>query len=504
MLLDQYGNAFSQRDLTPRASGQWIAVQESPARGQLQVGVPDTRRWMEPHEHKILLLKSRTLVANSGNAQGALNSITNMVGMLKPQARCEDVAWCKLAEARFAAVTGSPMMFDASGRHTFETAQAMLTELCARDGDVFTLLTRSEGGFPRFAFREAHECRTPWGGEGIRDWNNGVRTNRERFPVAYRFAEADGWGPEKEYTVSQRQIHHTARFKTLGQTRGTPALAHAINDLHDIMETKGFVKQAIKLAAMIGLTRRQDAPHGMTPSSLGVASPVTFEEPFAPQAGDESSGQTVQTDRVLTFEDLYAGGIISSVPLDTLHDERPHPNQGEFNNRILREIAAGIGLPHQLLYWMDDPGGAYSRIQLEACCRWTVREHADRLRPWCQRVWNYVIAVEMQSGRLPYPSKGEWWKVKWCPQRSMTADLGKMGKLMIELRKMLMTTYAAYYEELGMDYEEELSQTSLELKYIKELEKRDGHEPGELSAALSTQQGRQADQPAADPQKAAA
>ena len=133
-----------------------------------------------------------------------------------------------------------------------------------------------------------------------------------------------------------------------------------------------------------------------------------------------------------------------------LHDDRPHPNQQAFKESLLREVAIGLGVPPEVLYFMDSPGGADIRFKIEVLARFILNCHRDHILPFCQRFWVYAISKEMKAGRLPYPSKGDFWRVRWTPQRDVSVDLGKMGRLLIEMRKSLLTTHARVYEGLGL------------------------------------------------------
>lgn len=455
-------------------SGQsgYIATQESPARGRMVTLDLDTRRQLTPWARLTLILKSRTLVENYGPAK-ALRNLAALIGSLKPQANSGDPAWDALAEKRFNEIANSPLIFDAAGKRTFATWQTFTTFRRFTDGDIFSILTETTTGAARIAGREAHQCH---GGDD--KFNDGIRTDANGFPLAYNFRTFDGG---KDYILQPPAIHHHAEWSTLGGTRGTPVLAHAINDMHDALEIKGFVKRAIKTAALMGLTRRADtSTGGMPPGVYGAAAPIQSDNFAPPGAG---SG-TITTPQRVTFEDVFDSGILSSVPLDVVHDDRPHPNAEEFQKRLLRECAIGLGVPPALLFFMDEPGGAEIRTHLEIFARFIVDQHANHLLPFCQRFWTYAIAKEMKNGTLPAPSKGDWWRVRWCPPKNITADLGKMGNLLIALRKACLTTYAAHYEALGLNYEDELEQCAREARLMLDLEAKYQLPPGTLAASL--------------------
>lgn len=453
----------------------WWATHSSPGRGRLITVPQDTRKQLQPYARIELTLKSRTFVEQYGPAK-ALNNLAALIGSLKPQANSGDPAWDVLAEAAFNRIANSAIIFDASGKRTFSTWQTFTTFRRFTDGDIFSVLTSTTSGAARIAGRESHQV---FGGEG-KDWIDGVRTDSNGFPLAYNFKNLDDTG--KNYVLQGRDVHHHAAWTTLGGTRGTPALAHCLNDFHDMVEIKQFVKRAIKTAALMGLSRKIDksSVNGQPPGNYGAG--ASLDNDVYEMVGSSTTGEVVE--KPVTVEDVLDAGIMSSVPVEAVHDERPHPNAEEFKKSLLREASVGLGVPPAILFFMDDPGGAWIRTQLDIFARFIFDQHANYLLPFCQRFWTYAIAREMLAGRLPYPSKGEFWRVRWTPPRSITADMGNMGKLLIDLRKACLTTFANHYEQLGLDYESELEQCAKEAQLLIKLEKDYKLPDGMLTNAL--------------------
>lgn len=486
MLLDLHGQPLSPEAIDPRgpaagplASSPYIATQESSSRGFMWTFQPDTRRQLSRWSRTTLMVKSRTLVENYGPAK-ALWNLARLIGSLKPQSLCADAKWAALAEARFEEISSSSLIFDAGGRFTFQTHQPFTTFRRFTDGDIFDIFTETSSRTARIATREAHEVLNPE--TTLTDWRDGVRTNRDGFPLAYGFARGtEGGGVD---VLPGLNVHHHASFTTRGAVRGTPALAHFINDAHDLMEIKGFQKQAIKTAALMGLTRKSETGvNGAPPGIYGLAADTgtSIYQTASPSAPSTASAAS----RSVNYEDVFSGGLVSSVPLDTLHDDRPHPNTLLHKDSLLREAAIGLGAPPSIVFFMEDKGGANARVDLDIFAKFVLDQHANHLLPFCQRYWTYAIAKEMKEGRLPYPSRGDFWKVRWTPPRSLTADLGKMGSLLINLRKALLTTYARHYEEMGLHYEDELEQAAKEAALLISLEKKYKLPPGTMLNALN-------------------
>lgn len=458
----------------------YFATQNSGQRQPLNTFGEDPRKMLTQWTRTEMMLIARTLFANYGGAR-AIGTTTKIIGSLKPQARSGNTSYDAILETEFRRVAESPLLFDLARERTFYDWQPGLTQCRFVDGDFFSLLVRGPYG-PAFAGRESHCVKSGKNAGPL--WHDGILTDGNNGTLAYQFV--DFLRPDVILPPTPANaVHHSTDRDFFSGKRSPSALAHALNNWRDIIETRSFMKQAIKMAAMIGVTRKQDAAHGSSITNHGLGSP-TYTTPFIqPGATPPATAAEAADLPRVRFEDFISAGIFSQVPLDTLHDDRPHPNVIEFQKELLREAGNGLGVPPQILYLMDEPGGAWTRVLLEIFAKWILHQHVTQLRPFCQRVWNFVIASAIVAGRIPEPPGGaDYTRVRWCPPRSLTADMGRIGALAIKLREALMTTYAAWYEENGLDWEEELSQSSLELKKIKELEQRDGHQPGELAAAL--------------------
>jgi len=498
MILKPDGTPFPASSLSPRAASPFIATQQSPGRGVLWTFSEDTRRQLDPWSRMEMTLKSRTMFENSGCVKALLH-LARLVGWLKPQACSGDDAWDALAEPVFEGIANSPRIFDAGGRWTFATIQTFSTFRRFLDGDCFAILTETTEGRARVAFRESHCVANPPDADSA--WSDGVRTDANGFPLAYAFRQQSNRA--KSTTLPFQSVHHFLTVTTESGTRGVPAIAHFLNDAQDLMEIKGFLKTAIKVASTMGLTAKS-AAHDSSPMAQGISAGLEMD-PYSPP-DDPGTGEAREEQKV-SVEHVLGGGVISQKPLEVLHDARPHPNFMAFRESILREGSIGLGVPPAIMYFLDDPGGAVARIQLDMFAKFLLDQYANYLIPFCQRFWTYAISKEMKAGRLPYPSKGDFWKVRWTFPRSLTADMGKMGRLAIELRKSLMTSYSRHYEELGLHWEDEIRQCAKELRYLKDLEAEYDLAPGELTNALlpaNVQTMTDAEAAAPEPGKAAA
>lgn len=462
----------------------YFGAQFSESRGQLVLPDADTEKQLQAPERTLLALKSRLLAENYGPG-AALRNLASLIGALNARSASKDKAWAALNDEYFQRVTQSPLTFDAGGRLTLTTYQPMTTLRWMVDGDMATVLAVSDSGHGRVMGYEGL-CIEAGPNQKPPEWFDGVRCDPQtRFPLDYSFAER-GLRGETVYRIvpAISVIHHMAQT-TFGARRGVPALAHALNDFHDIIETKGFQKQMIKVASLIGLTRRADPGMNAAPYNLGIGAPLQ-QKPWVPPG--ESSAPTTQPEVKLKFEQAVEGGMMATAPFDVVHDDRPHPNGEEFKKSLLRECAIGLNFPPQLLFYMDDPGGAYARIILEMAAKTILDHHINHLAPMVRRLWAYFTAMGIKKGDLPAPATSDWMKIRLTPPRMPTADLGRMGKLMIELRRACLTSHSRLYEELGLDYQIEIEQCAKEFAELMALEQKHNLPPGVLTQSLLSPQ----------------
>ncbi len=458
----------------------YFGAQASDARKSIILPPKDEMLRLRAQDRTLLALKSRVFAENYGPG-AALWNLAAMIGSLKVQSISGDEAWSQQAEDYFNRLTGSALSFDAGGRINLAMWQVLSTYRRFVDGDKFDVFTVSPtSGRARLMGYEGLCVETGQGCEGP-GWIDGIECNpTTRFPLRYCFVQRDSKGVAVNKILNGAAVHHHVTNRSFSARRGVPALAHALNNFQDIVETTAFQKQALKVAAMIGLTPADESPTGPL-SQMGVSAPLQRETIYLPPT---TSATATQPAIQATFEQAMEGGQVSTRPMKAVHDERPHPNGQAFKKDLLYEAAIGLNMAPQLLFFMDDPGGAYARIILELAARTITDHHVNHLAPFMRRVWAYVVAIGMQQGDIPEPQSGDWLKIKLTPPRMPTADLGKMGRLYIELRKTCLQSHRGIYEELGMDYEDEIDQCGREFKLLMDTEAKYGLPPGSLTNAL--------------------
>ena len=440
----------------------YSGANQSLARGQVFHLSLETRDEMDSYSHQEILRKTRWMFKNLGFIKGFVRNASDLIGYLMPQSLAkgdggEGKEWADLAEAAFRRRTETAEVFDRAGKFNFKTAQLMLTRQALRDGDMLTVLAESKTGGAMFGFYEAHQLRTPKKvpKDQAKQWQAGVRLNAEDRPWEYGLGK-DG---DDAMAVAANRCIYFGEYESSGNRRAYPPLAHAVNHSLDVAETWANVKQAIKAAALLGFVKETQPGANQTKSAAGMPGALLKRQnPSAP--GELDTAQ------------VWGGGQIPDLApgqtLKVLHDSRPSQNVQDFIKGLQYECAYGFGLSPEVLMDISGLTSAGVRFVLDRASRWIeLRQLA--LQEWCRRVWVYVLAKEMQAGRLPYPPEGvEWWAVEWTPLRDLTIDRGKAREAVEEV-KSGMGTHSGYWRSKGADWKDAARQRVAEEKFHREL-----------------------------------
>lgn len=483
--------------------GTWFSTQEDETkRGPLILGSPDIRLQMRASDRTCMALQSRVLAENFGPG-GCLWNLAGMIGSMRARSAGGDPGYDRIVDAYYASVVDNPLLFDVAGGLTLSTYQPIFVFQTLRDGDAFSVFSESyDGAHGAVAGYDGLCVENPRNATASDRWFDGILTNANRFPLEFNFVERSLMGGMvTDKPLASRAVYHHRIAKGFGAARGIPCLSHALNDFRDLIETKGFLKTALKLAAMIGLTPHPtvEAQQGASPFPQGIAGPVyaaavPTTPPDAPVTAPPTEPQRY------TFEQAIAGGITSTKSFDVVHDDRPHPNGREFRQDLLRETAIGCNMPPQILFFMDDPSGTFNRTLLELTANTIFSYHRDLLVPFLRRHRLWVIARGLKAwkegvpdagipprtvGIPPSPAGYDFAKARLTPPRSFTVDAGRMGRIAIEMRKYQMSTLAMHYEGLGVAWEEAIDQIATEIAYCRMKEETTpGLRPGDLTDML--------------------
>jgi TusA-related sulfurtransferase len=358
------------------------------------------------------------------------------------------------------------MNFDRAGKFNFRSAQRMLQIKKRVDGDILTVLTTNDAGTaPAVAFYEAHQLANPEnGGEA---WQDGVKIGKGGVHLAYGLKGDD----DKVTVVPAGSVIYFGAFDSPGHPRAISPFAHAVNHSIDITEIRADTKHGIKAAAQVGLQAYSDTQAQQGKAQQGMPGVLKKE---VVRGGTNADGEEEKW--VVQTRKAYGGGALADLPpgkkLEVLHDARPSTNQMQFMDELIRDISVGFGLPPEVIWKMINLTGPGVRFIMDYAGRWIEDEQAQ-LEEWAERVWLYFTAWEIVHGNLELPKKADkkgaesdWMEVEFLPQRDLTIDRGKDGKLQLEILDRGLGTEADFHRAYsGKDFEEQTLRHLDEVKF---------------------------------------
>lgn len=355
--------------------------------------------------------KARALYANSASVRMAVKAVVQLTGVLSPRPMTSDEEWNKLAREAFFARVNEPGLFDVSGRLTWVSAQNWIERRAVIDGDCLSVLAVSADGGGTLAFYAAPQV------TGARD-------------AVAPGCRMDARGRVESYTVADYVRGDLAVVPAAAAVlythdpdpvnpRTVSELVSSITTAQDLHELNAYTKAGVKAAASYGLYETK-ALEDRNPGGDALGGVKTKRQAAAAAAA---------APRVAEPELEVSGvKVVSLAPgrdLHTLHDNRPSNETRAFSKDLRAEIAQGLGLPPEALYYLSDMGSASTRYMLEWVRAWREDRQVARVQ-WCNAVWRHIIGLEVAAGRLR-PCKDKAWarRMRWVNRNDPTIDRGR-------------------------------------------------------------------------------
>ena len=462
--------ALEQRASTPpkifNAFG-YDAANASAKRGWVQHFPLDTAKEATGYVRELLLKDSRWLVANDGYASFCVEGLSRLIGYYSVQPATKDKAWNRIAEAHLKNHNKSPSVFDRSGKLNHSTWQLAMSRRRLRDGDALDVLLRAESGRGMIVPYEGHQIGN--GPQMKQDPRliDGVTVDKYGRHMSYRLLDMQD--RTKWATVDASSCVYYGDQTHTGRVRPVPPLAHAINDLKDLIEIGSEMKLGIKNRQYLGIYRKRQQAGG---GPAGLFTEVT------PMATDDSTSTTTTSDTGTTQKNLVnfeqaqevngIAGLGAGEDLGTISMDSPGPNEQQFMISRLEKVALGIGLPPSVVFMITGLTGPEVRLHMGLLKRW-IEVELLRLLIAVQKHYFFWLASEMERGALPFPDDDEWWQAIYVPQADLTIDRGREGKLALEEMKVGATTLADIWEQKGADWEDKIEAQAMIISRASEI-----------------------------------
>ncbi len=426
-------------------------AQHSTNRGYIYWPTLDPKRELTNPARREMARRLHALMAASGIPNRVLIGIRNLViGIgLVPRAITADREWNRLATRYYENRSASALSFDVTGRFSGWEMQRRAYETRLKDGDAAIVYSKSASGR---TMRKLYSGLVIGNATDVSDqsqWIDGVYLDALERPSVYRFLTEQG---KRSRDIATADMQFLAKYPEPGSIRGEMILKHALNKIIDINEVHSSWMQQIKNSAMIGYYLA--APS--TPAGSQNMPAEVMQRMFKNQLSDKTNAASQK----VTIKTIMGhGNEIAEVPagfdIKTLLDERPHPNQKDFMDEMIRDIAWGAGMSSDLLWNIYKLGGANTRYVLADAQTFVEVEQDSIVYGWLMRDYVQEVADAMATGALPMCQDPEWWQHGWTPPARQTVDFGRDGSIYLEEYSRGLITTDRYFALKGQDAREE-------------------------------------------------
>jgi capsid protein len=420
------------------------AANPSTRRSRVPGAAPtDAKKQLTPHARRELVRKSRYLMKNSGFAREVVGdmAIYSTGDGIRPQAQSADPEWNRLAEDYFTRWSSRP---EITNRFSFEECQNLVCRGIDVDGEYFVLKVSDRLGRARIQLVEAHRV-----GSGADDSESidGVLFDPFGAPRAFMVHQDDG----SYRAVFANAVMHVFEPEFASGARSHPTMQHSINHILDEMEMLALEKHAVK--------DNQDVSRIIKRESGTLEDDGDFR--VSPETGDPAE----PTDPT-AIQKIVGGKVVALKPgesMESFQSQRPSPVFTGFLEHLKRDSSAGV-LPYEFVLDPAKVGGAGVRLIVAKADRRFSYRQLILIQRFLRPTWGWVIGDAIDRGELP-PIKG-WNRVTWVCPRRITVDAGREAQQNRADVETGLKTVSDHYQELGMDFREELERRAQDARAI--------------------------------------
>jgi len=457
-------------------------VDSSIDRANVQFLIPqDSRLYLSAYTRKQIVSKVEWCRQNFGIVQEWGRGIArHTVGRgIFASFNTENAEWNKAANLALDSYCMSPSQCDVTGRRNAYEMQAHIVEQLAIIGEAFVLHSENPdfpspkdgvGDCPAFYAIEPNDVATPstscGGREGIHDGIELGDFGRAQF---YHVRLAN----DAFSKYDARDVSHVFHAQGTNQSRGISPLAPGVNNLVDIHELKRLETKTAKTQRLVSLIIKGTKAKAGRGAFASLATPADGTDQVDTQA----------------VENLYqgAGAAIARMGEDgnvqLISGNTPSPLVNEYvTDLLLRDAAAGTGIPVEFFWSRDKLGGANARgIFAQADAAFSLL--ADKvIYGWLERFIIRFIEWRVASGLLSEPPAN--WRdcISYRRPRRVTLDNGRDSKARIEELNNGLATMRLIYDEQGEYYLDHIRQWIREFREFEEEAILQGYSADEAKA----------------------
>lgn len=462
------------------------AVRPSTNRGEPVYPELDTRLDLTPPSRMELVRLSRWSYYNTPLIQRLFDFASQLViGQrgLRFRAMSSDSSWNEEAEAYFERRAASGITWDVEGRKSFRDCCRQNVLGKWRDGERWNIKAEAESGRALFQMLPTERVRSPekleaFGEVKGRRWRDGVLVDKFGRPLVIGVSDEVGsslnrriwykwFTPNSQRTIKRigwDNVMHVADRLEPGRVRGIPRAASFLTHNIDRTEIHAALKHGIKAANMIAF---QVVSRGQTSAQFGDSLVPRKPETHG-EMGDKEGAPVCCESEGLPMEPVLNSGVAPILndgrEIKIVGDERPHQNYQNFDDRIVREICLGFGLPPEIIWDITGSGGANTRWLQDTTQLFIDDERQSLIDNYCGPSAMYVLARGVASGDISAGPE-DWFHHAWVSPRKITVDRGRDGKIQLQELEMGMQTMQGLWGCMGEEWRDQVDQWADEWGY---------------------------------------
>lgn len=403
--------------------------------------------------------RARSLYDNAPEIRNAVKQMTLLMGYIMPLPKTRDKEFNKAARAAFMRRAMNPRLFETSGRLNFLQAQKWIEERAIIDGDNLTILTRlgnDKGG--AIALYSAPQI------SGNKPSEDNLRTGciMGRSGRVAKYLVKDFTTKDVQEIPASRCVLYS-HSPNPADPRAISELLVAICTAKDIEDINRLHKQLVKVASTFGLVETKD----LNDKRPGLNDLIKNRNR---NDGTSSEPVKVQQEAPLIVDGVKAITLEPGRKLETLQNHNPSNETRAFVKDLIRNLAFAVGLDPELLYDVNSLGSGAIRFSLAKAKDFARTRNADRIC-WANRVYQHIIACEIEAGRLaPCKYAEDTYDVEWIMRNEWSIDLRHDASAFIALYdKGLVTGDEWTLSHYGMTLEEVAEKRADEFAHIREI-----------------------------------
>lgn len=373
-----------------------------------------------------------------------------------PIATTKDEVWNMEMEEIFDNWFSNALVCDHRRRESGWKMQQRIIPSLQRTGEFFALKTRSKSGAPLIQTINPLAVATvnEKDGELIHD---GVLLDNEERRVGYRIALKD----DKHKDVYAQSMCHVARFEREEQYRGITWAYTGTDPAHDLMDVTALEKARKKLQSVFGITVTRSSGKADGNSKIGSGLRKV-------QNAEQSATNTVEKQSAKVMEEFKGMAAIAYLQPGEEMEFLSGPQGTESMNALVEyhlcELAWSWGVNPDVLFFLGKLTGAPARGAFDDYASFIKFLRDIIVEDFLRPLWVWRCAVAMQRGEIRKCNDPRWWAMDSQGPPDITLDLGKVGRLSIELLNAGLGTEADYWARLGKTWWRQQDQRIREVK----------------------------------------